>query len=126
MHAGLVDPGLSGSLLAALWFFHRYHLLAADTANSRVHQAAKWLTAARVAAATAIPLGCVLFFAVLATLTAGAAFTEARWPWLYESATAALLIVLVVVELIVFTYYRRLVGERRRAHSRAVKVFEHT
>ena len=126
MHAGLVDPGLSGSLLAALWFFHRYHLLAADTANARAHQAARWLTAARVAAAIAIPLGCALFFAVLATLTAGATVTEARWPWLYESATAALLFVLVVVELIVFTYYRRLVGERRREHAQVVRVFEHS
>lgn len=114
-----MDPGIAGSLGAALWCLARFNVLERERLGSRRGPAARL----RRAAISSAGAGAILAGAGTC-VAAGAAFAAATLPGLaapllYTAACAALLVLVLVVEALALAYRMRSARELARRRRRA-------
>jgi len=116
-----LDPGIAGTLAAAVWCLHRFHRLDLEHVARR-GRAARLRTLALSWSATGVVVAGACSCAVAAAALGGLAIRDAAAAILYLGACAAALLVLAIVEGLTFAFRLRLAREAARKRARRMSV----
>lgn len=116
-----MDPGIAGTLAAAVWCLHRFHRLDLEHVARR-GRAARLRTLARSWSATGVLVAGACACAVTAAALGAMASRDAAAALLYLGACAAALLVLAIVEGLTLAFRLRLAHEAARKRARRMSV----
>jgi len=116
-----LDPGIAGTLAAAVWCLHRFHRLDLEQAARR-GRAARLRALATSWSATGVVVAGASACAVIAAALGSAAARSAAAPILYLVACAATLLMLAIVEGLTDAFRARLARDATRKRARRMSV----
>jgi hypothetical protein len=116
-----LDPGIAGTLAAAVWCLHRFHRLDLELVARR-GRAARLRALAVSWSATGVVVAGASACAVAAATLGGAVTRDPAAAMLYLGACAAALLVLAVVEGLTAAFRLRLAKEAARKRARRMSV----
>ena len=116
-----MDPGIAGTLAAAVWCLHRFHRLDLEQVARR-GRAARLRALAVSWSATGVVVAGASACAVGAAALGGAMNRDPAAATLYLGACAATLLVLAIVEVLTAAFRLRLAREAARKRARRMSV----
>jgi len=116
-----LDPGIAGTLAAAVWCLYRCHRLDLEHVARR-GRAARLRTLAVSWSATGVVVAGAAACAVAASALGGALTRDPAAAMLYLGACAAALLVLAIVEGLTLAFRLRLAREAARRRARRMSV----
>jgi hypothetical protein len=117
-----LDPGIAGTLAAAVWCLHRFHRLDVEQVARRSRAARLRALAISWSATGVVVAGACACAATAAALGGLATRDAAAAAILYLGACAATLLVLAIVEGLTLAFRLRLAREAARKHARRMSV----
>ena len=116
-----MDPGIAGTLAAAVWCLHRFHRLDLERVARR-GRAARLRALAVAWSATGVVVAGASACGVTAAALGGAATRGSAAAMLYLAACVTTLLVLAVVEALTVAFRLRLARGVSRRHARRMSV----